>query len=100
MTRDLVSIDSEIYPSVIIFTPVSQFLVNLSFLGACSAKYLNSVLNVEALVGAFKQEKALVGAFSVIVKSSQTFAGCSTAWPGQNLSCKQLVCLTVNTLPG
>ena len=32
---------------------------------------LNSVLNVEALVGAFKQEKALVGALSVIVKSSR-----------------------------
>ena len=28
----------------------------------------NSVLNVKALVGAFKQEKALVGAFSVIVR--------------------------------
>ena len=27
---------------------------------------LNSVLNVKALVGAFNQEKALVGAFSVI----------------------------------
>ena len=34
---------------------------------------LNSVLNVKALVGAFNQEKALVGAFSVIVKSSGTF---------------------------
>ena len=35
----------------------------------------NSVLNlnVKALVGAFNQEKALVGAFSVIVKSSRTF---------------------------
>ena len=29
---------------------------------------LNSVLNVKALVGAFKQEKALVEAFSVIVQ--------------------------------
>ena len=29
---------------------------------------LNSVLNVKALVGAFNQEKALVGAFSVIVQ--------------------------------
>ena len=29
---------------------------------------LNSVLNVKALVVAFNQEKALVGAFSVIVK--------------------------------
>ena len=33
----------------------------------------NSVLNVKALVGAFNQEKALAGAFSVIVKSSRTF---------------------------
>ena len=32
-----------------------------------------SVLNVKALVGAFNQEKALVGAFSVIVKT-----GCET----------------------
>ena len=31
---------------------------------------LNSVLNVKALVGAFNHEKALVGAFSVIVKAS------------------------------
>ena len=29
---------------------------------------LNSVFNVKALVGAFNQEKALVGAFSVIVQ--------------------------------
>ena len=29
---------------------------------------LKSVLNVKALVGAFNQEKALVGAFSVIVQ--------------------------------
>ena len=29
-------------------------------------KYLNSVLNVKARVGTFNQEKALVGAFSVI----------------------------------
>ena len=32
------------------------------------ASCLNSVLNVKALVGAFNQEKALVGAFSVIVQ--------------------------------
>ena len=29
---------------------------------------LNSVLNVKAVVGAFNQEKALVGAFSMIVQ--------------------------------
>ena len=33
----------------------------------------NIVLNVKVLVGAFNQEKALVGAFSVIVKT-----GCGT----------------------
>ena len=33
--------------------------------------------NVKALVGAFNQEKALVGAFCVIVKSSRTFVGSS-----------------------
>ena len=33
----------------------------------------NSVLNVKALVGAFNQEKALVGAFSVIVKLQTLF---------------------------
>ena len=33
------------------------------------AQCLNSVLNVKALVGAFNQEKVLVGAFSVIVKT-------------------------------
>ena len=32
----------------------------------CLALYLNSVLNVKGLVGAFNQEKALEGAFSVI----------------------------------
>ena len=32
-----------------------------------------SVLNVKALVGALNQEKALEGAFSVIVKSFCTF---------------------------
>ena len=30
---------------------------------------LNSALNVKALIGAFNQEKALVGAFSVILKT-------------------------------
>ena len=34
---------------------------------------INSFLNVKALVGACNKEKALVGVFSVIVKSSGTF---------------------------
>ena len=42
---------------------VSWVNVHLEF------KCLNSVLNVKVVVGAFNQEKALVGAFSVIVKT-------------------------------
>ena len=41
---------------------------------ACLAKCLNSVLNVEAVVAAFNQEKVLVGAFSVIVKTDGSSA--------------------------
>ena len=50
------------------FASASQFHVYLVWVKACLAWCLNSVLNVKALVGAFNQEKALVGAFSVIVK--------------------------------
>ena len=46
--------------------------VGVPWVNARLAECLNSVLNVKALVGAFNQEKALVGAFSVIVKSSCT----------------------------
>ena len=42
-------------------------------LNACLALSLNRLLNMKALVGAFNQEKALVGAFTVIVKT-----GCGT----------------------
>ena len=34
----------------------------------------NSVLNVKALVGAYNREKALVGAFSMIVKTDGSVA--------------------------
>ena len=43
--------------------------------------YFTSVLNVKALVGAFNQEKTLVGAFSVIVKSSR-ISVCSSSVEG------------------
>ena len=39
---------------------------------------LYKFLNVKALIGAFNQEKALVGAFSMIVKSLQTFVSSSS----------------------
>ena len=47
--------------------PISRLLT----VGSTLIKH--SVLNVKALVGTFNQEKALVGAFSVIVK-----IGCGT----------------------
>ena len=47
---------------------VSQMHVYLPGVNGYLAQCLNSVLNVKALVGTFNQEKALVGAFSVIVQ--------------------------------
>ena len=49
------------------FASASQFHIYLSNgVNAHLAKCLTSVLNVKAVVAAFNQEKALVGAFSVI----------------------------------
>ena len=55
----------------------------------------HSVLNVKALVGTFNQEKALVGAFSVIVKpdcetdrSSAALEVMEVVWTGLEL-CKK-----------
>ena len=48
-----------------------------TFLGVNA--HLNNVLNVKALVDAFNQEKALVGAFSVIVKTDCEIDGSSPA---------------------
>ena len=56
------------------FASASQFNIYLPCADArLACVLLNSVLIVKALVGAFNQEKALVGAFSEIVKSSRTF---------------------------
>ena len=48
-----------------IFALASHFHVYLPWVNICSEKCLNSVLNVNALVGTLNQEKVLV-AFSVI----------------------------------
>ena len=64
-TGGLVSIMSYSRLSLMIFASRTQFHVHLPW---GHRQCLNSVLNVKALVGAFNQEKALVGAFSVIVK--------------------------------
>ena len=50
------------------FASALQFHVHILWIDICLAQCLNGVLNVKALVGAFNQEKALVGAFSVIVQ--------------------------------
>ena len=47
------------------FVQASQFHIYLPWVNACLAQCLNSVLNVNMLVGTFNQEKALVGAFCV-----------------------------------
>ena len=52
-----------------IFAVVFQFHVDLPWVNTCLAHCFNSVLNVKVLVGTFNQEKALVWAFSVIVKT-------------------------------
>ena len=53
-----------------IITSASQFHVYLQWgQRLFSIVSFNSVLNVEAVLAAFNQEKALVGAFSVIVKT-------------------------------
>ena len=49
-------------------------LTNQPRVNVCLAKYLNSVLNVKAVVAAFNQENVLVGAFSVIVKTDGSSA--------------------------
>ena len=67
------------------FVLASQFHVYLPRLNAHLAWCLNSVLNVKAVVAAFNQEKALVGAFSVItnlrMELFQALPGTSPASP-------------------
>ena len=53
---------------------VNNFTSTYNGVNAHLALCLNSVLNVKALVGAFNQEKAQVGAFSVILKTDGSFA--------------------------
>ena len=65
-TGGLVSIVSYSRPSLMIIALRTQFHVERPW--GQRPFCLNSVLNVKALVGAFNKEKALVGAFSVIVQ--------------------------------
>ena len=59
------------------FVSVSKVYVYSLWVDAFLAKCLISernVVNVKLLLGVFNQEKGLVRAFSMIVKSSRTFA--------------------------
>ena len=71
-----------------IIASASQFHVYLQWVNASLALCLNRVLNVKAVVGAFNQEKALVGAFSVItnlrLRTHQLQAGAEHAAPPSN----------------
>ena len=59
------------YKTMLTNPSASQFHIYIPWFNAHLAYCLNSALNVKALVGAFNQEKALVGAFSVIVKTDR-----------------------------
>ena len=54
--------------SLMTFMSGTQFYIYLLWVNALLAKCLNRVLNVKVVVAAFNQEKAILGAFSVIVK--------------------------------
>ena len=69
----MVSIVSYSRPSLMINASRTQFHVYLPW-GQRPFSIVHSVLNVKAIVAAFNQEKALVGAFSVIVKLVVIFA--------------------------
>ena len=65
-----------------------------------SAKFLNSVLNVKGLVGAFNQVKALVEAISVIVKTDGSFAALLYTWHLVFTLCSLFtVTRSINTIP-
>ena len=64
--------------------PTSTFIYKTLFLlwiwiNASLAKCLKRFLNVEAVVASLNQLKALVGAFSLIVKTSRRFVASSTS---------------------
>ena len=64
------------------FASASQFHIYIVGLRLCLSN-----LNVKALVGTFNQKKALVGAFSMIVKSLRTFVSSSNTRTGDD--CRQ-----------
>ena len=71
----------------------SNFMSTYCGVNACLAKCLYSVLIVKALVGTFNQEKALVGAFFVIVKTD-----CETDGSFYSTNCDHHVVLPLPTL--
>ena len=74
------------------FVLLSQFNVYLLWVNACLTWSLNCILNVKALESAFNQEKTLIEAFSVIMKTDGLFA----ALVG-TLHCSTYNMLTINS---
>ena len=62
---------------------VSEFHIYLEWVNAHLQKCLNRFLNVKTLVGTFNQEKALVGAFPVIVQLHRLFGYSTTFYTVQ-----------------
>ena len=60
-----------------IFVSATQHNIYILWVNARLAWCINRFLNVKVLVGTFHQEKTLIGAFFVIVKSSWTFVSSS-----------------------
>ena len=82
--------------------PTSTFIYKTLFLlwiwiNASLAKCLKRFLNVEAVVASLNQLKALVGAFSLIVKTSRRFVASSNAHPviGTSSNCHDIYCENV-----
>ena len=84
--------------SLMTFMSGTQFYIYLLWVNALLAKCLKSVLNVKVVVAAFNQEKAILGAFSVIVKlkTSWRFLYSSTT----NDKCILRCCKSAGSLPG
>ena len=63
------------------------------FLWGC----VNSILNVKALVGAFNQEKALVGAFSVVVEPMEHYTANHLVTINLHISLQSRLCTQLRT---
>ena len=72
--------------------------VYLLWVNTCLAYCLNSVLNVKAVVAAFNQEKALVGAFSMITNLQMELFQALVHWHWAGL-CSSIIAWCMSMCP-